>query len=135
MENNKTEQYTFFFFYSSSARRDDVALVFIFRALLCPLIRCCASNAHCCHTVANDVQLVSAGFRQFWGRRVAVDGVYHHLLWGNVSQCLQPGRNVGVGGVINILSFKRALHKHGLYDDVPFKRCQRVDDIVYRIVA
>ena len=55
MEDNKTEQYTFFFFYSASARRDDVTLVFFRLALLCPLIRCCASNAHCCHAVANGV--------------------------------------------------------------------------------
>ena len=82
-------------------------------------IRCRAFYSLCRHTVAYVVELFVCGFLQCVAGCIAVDGVYHHLLWANLLKRFNPGRYVAVGRVVEVLAvYVGSLHKHSLDDDV-----------------
>ena len=70
------------------------------------------------------------GFLKCVAGRVAVDGVYHHLLWANLLKRFYPGRYVTVGRVVEVLAADvGSLHEHSLDDDVAVERSESADDV------
>lgn len=82
-------------------------------------IRCRAFYSLCRHTVAYAVELFVGGFLKCVAGRVAVDGVYHHLLRPNLLKRFYPGHYVTVGRVVEVLTVDvGSLQEHSLDDDV-----------------
>ncbi len=58
---------------------------------------------------------------------LAVDGVNHHLTGGNGAHGIEPGIDIGVGGVVDAGSFQ----KHGLYDGVSMEGSHTLNDFFH----
>ena len=68
------------------------------------------------------------GFEQALSGRLTVDGVDHHLLWGDGFHGFEPGIDIFVACVINGFALAFTAHEHGLDDHVAMKGLETVDD-------
>jgi len=68
------------------------------------------------------------GFEQALSGRLTVDGVDHHLLWGDGFHGFEPGIDIFVACVINGFALAFTAHEHGLDDHVAMEGLEAVDD-------
>ena len=86
------------------------------------LVRGRAVDAKRADPFCDRVERLGRRLAQAGGRRVTGYGVDGHATRPNAPESVKPGHDIGVTGVVDIMSLPRAREEEGLDDDMTTKR-------------
>ncbi len=86
-----------------------------------------AGDAEGPYLFSNSGEFADRDFDQFVGWCFTVDCVDHHLFWGDLTDQIEPGRNLFRCGIIDRLSVEAATQEHRLDDQLSVKAFHQLD--------